>query len=304
MNGWSLFRSPGWPGVLSYEKMTSVILLARRIARRGIRFSNSQFLTSSNYLRSIGYERTSYRVDAYKGKDLSQMVAKSYQEIHEHVMPEQQGKRESDRIEHRSHNRLPHAAHFKPWGLERDRSPEQRPFQHEGARPAGRGNNLEHYGLVAPNEDVTLFSHPSEEIRVAASVKLRVEREFTRGENAPLQQHVAGPPLRPVNHEPRRMTRPVEKLAADDPVRRFFVEVALDRAEHAGHVVSIGCLVQLEQPLLLRKLVVVDEGDKLPGGVRDAPVPCQADTLRGFHIVRHGHSRSGGKLQDYGLGGP
>jgi len=31
-------------GVLGYEKMTSVILLARRIARRGIRISNFQFL--------------------------------------------------------------------------------------------------------------------------------------------------------------------------------------------------------------------------------------------------------------------
>ena len=149
------------------------------------------------------------------------MVAKSYQEIHKSGLPQQEGKRQGNRITRRGHDRLRDAAHIKPWALERNRSPEQRPLQHEGARPAGRGNNLVHHGLVAPDEDASLLGHSSKEIRVAPSVKRRIEWGFSWGEEAPLQQHVAGPALHPVDHEPRGMARPVEKLTADDPVRGF-----------------------------------------------------------------------------------
>src|ERR1700722_728282 len=263
--------------------------MARRISQCGIRTpaSNFQLPASSNYLKSVGYKLTSYRVDAHKGKELSQVVAKPYQQIHKPVMPQEQGKRQGRRVEHRGDERLPYAAQLKSWVLKGDRSTEQSSFQHEGACPAGRGNNFVRHGLVAPDEEVSLIPHSSEEVGVAASVKRRVERRFSGGENAPLQQHVAGPALRPDDPESRRVARAVEEFAADDPLRRLFVEVALHRPENAGHVIPTGGLEQLEQPLLVWKLIVVDKGDKLASGMGHRPVAGHADILKGLERVRN-----------------
>src|ERR1700719_124269 len=141
---------------------------------------NTNLPISSNYLRSIRNERTSYGVDAHKGKELSQMVAKSDQEIHEPVLPHKQRKRQGHRVCRRGHNRPADAAHFKIRVLDGNGSPQQRPVEHEGARPTRRRNNLVHHGFVAPDENPSLQVHSSEEIRVAPSVKRRVERRFSR----------------------------------------------------------------------------------------------------------------------------
>src|SRR5437867_1291901 len=211
-------------------------------------------------------------------------------------MPLNQRERYCGRVSWNSNDRFCYGERSEG-GLDHgNRPPEQRSSQHEGAFPAYRGNHLIYLGLIAPDENVPLFDHSSEKILILSRQKVRSERLRACREDSRFQQHVVGPSLPPVDNESRWVSRPLVELALDDPLWRLFVEVPLHWSEHAVHSKFITGLEQSQQPSSGRKLVVVDEGDKVPVRVLNGLVPRQRDILPRLHAVLDRNTRRSRKV--------
>src|SRR6266568_1568380 len=182
-------------------------------------------------------------------------------------------------------------------------SPEQRSSQQERAFPTDRGNDLIRHGLIAPDERVPLFDHRSKKILILSGQKRRPERLSARSENAASQQDVPGPSLPPVDYQPGWVSRPFVELALNDPLWRIFVKVRLHWSKHTVHVIVVAGFKQSPEPAFARKLIVVDEGDKVSVCVLDGLVPGERDILPRFHAVPDRNTRRSRKIQRQRLSG-
>ena len=146
------------------------------------------------------------------------------------------------------------------------------------------------------------FEHPSEEILVFARQELRAEGRAVARQNRRLHQDVVGPTHSPLDRAPGDVGRSLVEVAPDDPAGRLFVEVPVDRTDHAIHAVPLACLEQGQQPPFARKLVVVEEGEEFAVGAADRGVPRQGDVLARLDTIGHRHRRRRRKLDDQRLG--
>src|SRR5438094_10149202 len=138
---------------------------------------------------------------------------------------------------------------------------------------------------------MSFCNHSSEEILVACPVELWAERGRHILEDLSSQQDVPCPSLSPVDHEACRISRPFVEFPFDNPPWWLFVEVALDRSEHAVGAVSTACFEQGQQPALRGKLVIVDERNKITRSICDCLVSRPRDILLRLHAVRDSNRR-------------
>src|SRR2546430_13423405 len=120
------------------------------------------------------------------------MIEKSHQDLHELVVSEHQGKRQSNGVSDYGYHGFCNRANPEARILQSNSSPQQSSLQHESTRPTDRRNDLIHYSLVAPDEYVSLFDHSSKKVRVPPPVKLWIERRLATVEKLLFQQHVPG----------------------------------------------------------------------------------------------------------------
>src|SRR5260370_23930386 len=129
------------------------------------------------------------------------------------------------------------------------------------------------------------------------------EGRSARRKNAASQQHVAGPSLPPVDHQPSSVSRPLIELALNDPLWRIFVKKRPHWSKHTIRVIVVASLKQSQQPTFARKLIVVDEGEKISVCVLHGLVPSERDILPRFHAVPDFNVRFSREIQYHGLAG-
>ncbi len=115
------------------------------------------------------------------------------------------------------------------------------------------------------------------------------------------KEHVPGSRLLPAHLVPGRITGAFEKLSLDRPLGRVELEVRLDRTEYpirAGFLVRVE---QIQQPILRRKLIVIDEGNKVAVAMLDRFIPGERDVLPRLRTVGHRHLSGCGKPGDHRL---
>jgi hypothetical protein len=144
---------------------------------------------------------------------------------------------------------------------------------------------------------MALFDHPAEKILVLAHAKLWPKREFTSFENVMVQQYIPGACLEPLHNRSRPLHRTFVKVALDQPVGRFTIEVALHRPQHPVDVIVLTGIEQSQQPILRRKLIVVDQSDEIAAGVFDCLIARSRDTLLRLHTILDWDAALSGKLR-------
>src|SRR6266566_6062151 len=203
------------------------------------------------------------------------MVKKTNKKRHESVLPQQKREWKSGRIQWHRDDRFRDTSPAKGRMQHCGCATEQRSFQHDRAIPANGRNSFKHHSLIAPDKYLPLSGHPPEKILVLSGPKLRPEWRLAVRKKLRFQQQVARPRLAPAHHEARLMRRPLIEVALDDPVWRRIVEVTFHGSEHTGYAILGTGFEQVQQPILLRKFIVIDAGDELPAGVLNCFVPRQ-----------------------------
>src|SRR5260370_13452924 len=89
------------------------------------------------------------------------------------------------------------------------------------------------------------------------------EGRSARRKNAASQQHVAGPSLPPVDHQPSSVSRPLIELALNDPLWRIFVKVRPHWSKHTIPAIVIGSLKHSQQPPFARQSLILGAGDNI-----------------------------------------
>ena len=82
------------------------------------------------------------------------------------------------------------------------------------------------------------------------------------------------------------------------------MEERFHRPEHTVRAEIVAGLEQGQQPLPRRRLVVVDEGDKVTARVLDGLIPRQRNVLARLYAVADRDGRRGREVRDYFLRGP
>ena len=140
----------------------------------------------------------------------------------------------------------------------------QRAPQEIASRASRRRNYFVDNRFVAPDKRMAFAHHPAKEIHIfARGVKFRAERGIHPVQDAALEEHVAGASLIPIHFVSGLMGGSIEEFALFHPRWRLAFKTRHHRSKDSVHSIPLASLHQIEEPVVNRKLVVIDKGDEV-----------------------------------------
>ncbi len=112
-----------------------------------------------------------------------------------------------------------------------------------------------------------------------------------------LEQQVARAALCPADDESGLVRGSFEKFALPHPPRRILFKMRLHRSKHAIHHLIGASFKQIKKPTGYRKLIIINECNKIPSRMFQGFVSRQRDILFRFDAVGHFDGHGGGALR-------
>src|SRR5437899_2336922 len=138
-------------------------------------------------------------------------------------------------------------------------SPQERAAQHVFSGASFGCHEFIDRSFVAPGEHMPRGLHPPEEVSVLAPAAELAAKRFCHAiQNVPLEEHVSGPGLGPMYDVSSFVLRPPVKAAFNKPLRRLCVKSGENRAQNARRTGFRARKPHFQQPVLHRKLIIVD----------------------------------------------
>src|ERR1700722_3621265 len=206
------------------------------------------------------------------------------------MLAQQKRKWQTHNIYRHRDNGFHHVAHAKRRHFWLHRAPKQRSLQQEGSLPSNGRNHFIDHCFIAPDKYTSLIHHFSQEILILSRTKLRIKCLRTSVEQFAFNQQISAAPLAPRKNISRLILRAFVEPALRHPSWRRLIEMPLDWPENSINLVLHTGLEQIQQPLRRRKLVIVNEGDKVTRGVLDCLISRQCNTLPRFYTILDRHA--------------
>ena len=180
------------------------------------------------------------------------------------MLPKQGKKRQCQRVTRHGDQRPGCVLQPMRWMLVKIAAAKQRAPEEIAASAPRRRNYFVDNRFVAPDKGVALAHHPAKEIHIfARSVKLRAERGIHPTQDAALKEHVASASLIPIHFVSGLVGGAVEEFALLHPGWRLMFKTRHHRPKNAIHSKSLAGFHQIEEPVVNRKLVVINKGDEV-----------------------------------------